>query len=43
MQQPGTNEEAQVDVHFTDLPNALIACKVNEDVFIDQQLKVRIC
>ncbi|KAI1885146.1 hypothetical protein AGOR_G00217190 [Albula goreensis] len=39
MQQPGTAQEAQVDVHFTDLPNALIACKVAEGVFIDQQLK----
>ncbi|KAJ8332297.1 hypothetical protein SKAU_G00427230 [Synaphobranchus kaupii] len=38
MQQPET-KEAQVDVHFTDLPNALIACKVAEDVFLDHQLK----
>ncbi|CAB1327764.1 unnamed protein product [Coregonus sp. 'balchen'] len=31
--------EATVDVQFTDLPNALIACKVTEDVFNDQTLK----
>lgn len=35
--------EATVDVQFTDLPNALIACKVTEDVFNDQTLKVRMC
>lgn len=35
--------EATVDVRFTDLPNALIACKVTEDVFNDQTLKVRMC
>ncbi|XP_041115809.1 calcipressin-1-like isoform X2 [Polyodon spathula] len=28
-----------VDVHFTDLPNALIACKVDENVFTDRQCK----
>ncbi|XP_071186117.1 calcipressin-1 isoform X1 [Salvelinus alpinus] len=31
--------EATVNVQFTDLPNALIACKVTEDVFNDQTLK----
>lgn len=35
--------EATVGVQFTDLPNALIACKVTEDVFNDQTLKVRMC
>ncbi|KAM3585693.1 uncharacterized protein V6R79_024646 [Siganus canaliculatus] len=29
----GREEEATVDVQFTDLPNALIACKVPEDLF----------
>ncbi|XP_072235392.1 calcipressin-1 isoform X1 [Leuresthes tenuis] len=29
----GGEEEATVDVQFTDLPNALIACKVPEDLF----------
>ncbi|XP_071765703.1 calcipressin-1 isoform X1 [Centroberyx gerrardi] len=32
-------EEATVDVQFTDLPNALIACKVTEDLFNDNSLK----
>ncbi|KAJ8003853.1 hypothetical protein DPEC_G00152720 [Dallia pectoralis] len=31
--------DATVDVQFTDLPNALIACKVTEDVFNDHTLK----
>lgn len=34
-------EEATVDVQFTDLPNALIAYKVPEDLFNDASLKVR--
>ena len=33
-------EEATVDVQFTDLPNALIACKVPEDLFNEGSLKV---
>lgn len=33
-------EEATVDVQFTDLPNALIACKVPEDLFDEGSLKV---
>ncbi|XP_023653514.1 calcipressin-1-like isoform X2 [Paramormyrops kingsleyae] len=32
-------KEATVDVHFTDLPDALIACKVAEDVFGDPLVK----
>ncbi|XP_026157405.1 calcipressin-1 isoform X1 [Mastacembelus armatus] len=32
-------EEATVDVQFTDLPNALIACKVPEDLFSGGSLK----
>ncbi|XP_068612618.1 calcipressin-1-like isoform X1 [Brachionichthys hirsutus] len=35
----GREEEATVDVQFTDLPNALIACKVPQDLFIDGSLK----
>lgn len=38
----GGEEEATVDVQFTDLPNALIACKVPEDLFNEGSLKVRI-
>ncbi|XP_037829832.1 calcipressin-1 isoform X2 [Kryptolebias marmoratus] len=34
-------EEATVDVHFTDLPNALIACRVPEDLFNEGSLKVQ--
>lgn len=34
-------EEATVDVQFTDLPNALIAYKVPEDLFNEGSLKVR--
>lgn len=30
-----------MDVQFTDLPNALIACKVPEDLFNEGSLKVR--
>lgn len=43
MQQDGNcgDEEATVDVQFTDLPNALIACKVPEDLFSEGSLKVR--
>lgn len=37
----GREEEATVDVQFTDLPNALIACKVPEDLFDEGSLKVR--
>lgn len=37
----GSEEEATVDVQFTDLPNALIACKVPEDLFNDGSVKVR--
>lgn len=37
----GGEEEATVDVRFTDLPNALIACKVPEDLFQEGDLKVR--
>lgn len=33
-------EEATVDVQFTDLPNALIAYKVPEDLFNEGSLKV---
>ncbi|XP_067116938.1 calcipressin-1-like isoform X1 [Osmerus mordax] len=39
MQQTEKSGEATMDVQFTDLPNALIACKVTEDVFNDQSLK----
>ncbi|KAJ4924061.1 hypothetical protein JOQ06_000303 [Pogonophryne albipinna] len=42
MQRPAT-EEATVDVKFTDLPNALIACKVPEDLFKEDTLKVSQC
>lgn len=35
-----SEEEATVDVQFTDLPNALIACKVPEDLFDEDGLKV---
>ncbi|KAI9525946.1 Calcipressin-1 [Dissostichus eleginoides] len=38
MQRPA-GEEATVDVKFTDLPNALIACKVPEDLFKLDTLK----
>lgn len=34
-------EDAAVDVQFTDLPNALIACRVPEDLFSEGGLKVR--
>lgn len=33
--------EATVDVQFTDLPNALIAYKVPEDLFNEGSIKVR--
>lgn len=36
----GGEEEATVDVQFTDLPNALIACKVPEDLFNEGNLRV---
>ncbi|CAL1598263.1 unnamed protein product [Knipowitschia caucasica] len=36
----GTNEEATVDVKFTELPNALIACKVPEDLYEEGALRV---
>lgn len=41
--QQGENcgEEATVDVQFTDLPNALIAYKVPEDLFNEGSIKVR--
>lgn len=40
----GGEEEATVDVQFTDLPNALIACKVPEDLFNEGSQKVwKIC
>lgn len=39
--QQNCEEEATVDVQFTDLPNALIAYKVPEDLFSDGGLKVR--
>ncbi|XP_058885425.1 calcipressin-1-like isoform X1 [Acipenser ruthenus] len=32
-------DSKMVDVHFTDLPNALIACKVDENIFTDRQCK----
>uniref|UniRef100_A0A673BES4 Uncharacterized protein n=1 Tax=Sphaeramia orbicularis TaxID=375764 RepID=A0A673BES4_9TELE len=35
----GSAEEATVDVQFTDLPNALIACKVPEELFNEGSLK----
>lgn len=43
MQQSGKggDEEATVDVQFTDLPNALIACKVPEDLFNEGTRQVR--
>lgn len=34
------SKEQTVDVHFTDLPDALIACKVPEDLFSGGNLKV---
>ena len=37
----GGDQEATVDVQFTDLPNALIACKVPEDLFNEGGQKVR--
>lgn len=37
----GGEEKATVDVQFTDLPNALIACKVPEDLFHEGSLRVR--
>lgn len=37
----GGGGEATVDVQFTDLPNALIACRVPQDLFNEGQLKVR--
>uniref|UniRef100_A0A1A8F786 Regulator of calcineurin 1b n=1 Tax=Nothobranchius korthausae TaxID=1143690 RepID=A0A1A8F786_9TELE len=33
-------EEATVDVQFTDLPNALIACRAPEELFTESGLKV---
>ncbi|CAL8348804.1 unnamed protein product [Boreogadus saida] len=36
-----TTEEATVAVQFTDLPNALIACKVAVDLFDDGGVKSR--
>ncbi|XP_072295874.1 calcipressin-1-like isoform X1 [Eucyclogobius newberryi] len=39
-QQNGTNEEATVDVKFTELPNALIACKVPEELYEAGTLRV---
>lgn len=33
-------EAAPVDVQFTDLPDALVACKVAEDLFNEERLKV---
>lgn len=43
MQQVGDcgDGEATVDVQFTDLPNALIAYKVPEDLFSEGSMKVR--
>ncbi|XP_055020433.1 calcipressin-1-like isoform X1 [Boleophthalmus pectinirostris] len=38
-QENGTNEEATVDVQFTELPNALIACKVPEDLYEEGMLR----
>lgn len=39
----GREEEATVDVQFTELPNALIACKVQEDLFNEGSLRVSVC
>ncbi|TNN34108.1 hypothetical protein EYF80_055726 [Liparis tanakae] len=42
MQQAGRGaEEATVDVKFTDVTNALIACKVPEDLFTEEHRKKR--
>lgn len=38
--QQSENSAGEAAVELTDLPNALIACKVLEDVFNDDQLKV---
>lgn len=35
----GEEEAAPVDVQFTDLPDALVACKVAEDLFNEERLK----
>lgn len=35
------SEKATVDVQFTDLPNALIACRVPEDLFNEGSKQVR--
>lgn len=37
----GGEEKATVDVQFTDLPNALIACKIPEELFSEGSLQVR--
>ncbi|KAG5267722.1 hypothetical protein AALO_G00224910 [Alosa alosa] len=39
--QQSENSAGEAAVELTDLPNALIACKVLEDVFNDDQLKAR--
>ncbi|KAK7877375.1 hypothetical protein WMY93_031912 [Mugilogobius chulae] len=39
-QENGADEEATVDVQFTELPNALIACKVPEDLYEEGALRV---
>lgn len=38
--QQSENSAGEAAVELADLPNALIACKVQEDVFNDDQLKV---
>ncbi|XP_041932495.1 calcipressin-1a isoform X1 [Alosa pseudoharengus] len=39
MEQASHDEVATVDVQFTDLPNALVACKVSEELFSNHSLK----
>lgn len=43
MEQERDDEVATVDVQFTDLPNALVACKVSDEIFSTQCLKVSTC
>ena len=40
MEQEKDDEVASVDMRFTDLPNALVACKVSEEIFSNPSLKV---
>lgn len=43
MEQERNDEVATVDVQITDLPNALVACKVSEEIFSNHCLKVSAC